>query len=148
MHKIRRLRKLKLDTALENIRIGYQVAVDLWGIDNQAHWARFSSMLVANSIIIGVIGLVLTSNKQDILYHGNPYLLLVFWSIIGFVLILIWYFLMEKDFADIKYYTTCAKLFEIQLGIGTVDGYDIDKQLLRSKGQRISTRYLIVSIIL
>jgi hypothetical protein len=146
VYSIRRLRKLKLDTSLENIRIGYQVAVNLWGIDNQAHWARFSSMLVANSIIIGVIGLILTSKGKNVLYE-NPYLLLAFVSSIGGLLVCIWYFLMEKDFADIQYYTNCAKLLEIQLGIDTVNGYDVDKQLFRSKRQNLSTKRLIKLIV-
>lgn len=97
------------DDNLQNARIGYQVAVNLWEILNQAHWARFSSMVVANSIIIGMIGLILTTKSNNIVLIP---IFAVFMSIIGIFLTILWYRLMSKDFKDMDYYIACARVLE------------------------------------
>ncbi len=45
----------------EKASVGYQVAVDLWGILVQTRWSRFNAMVVANSVITSVLGFALQS---------------------------------------------------------------------------------------
>ncbi len=53
------------DDAVENARTGYQAAVSLWTYEGAAIWARYNAMLVANSIVMAVIGLALTSDDSE-----------------------------------------------------------------------------------
>jgi hypothetical protein len=93
---------------LETRRVGYQVAANLWGINNDGHWARFNAMLIANSLIISLMGLIIT-NKQS---QKVTYELLIFASVIGLAFTVLWYLLMRKDFHDIRqyiYWTRCLE---------------------------------------
>lgn len=103
-----------------NTRVGYQVAVDLWGIINQAHWARFSSMVVVNSIILGILGLILTS-QNGLLDFPSRLLFLRLFSLVGGILTISWGFLMGRDTEYIDYYRQCAcKLEKILPPIETI----------------------------
>jgi len=45
----------------EDARIDYQVATTLWTYEGQLVWSKFNAMLVANSIVLAVIGLGISS---------------------------------------------------------------------------------------
>jgi len=47
---------------LENARVGYQAALDIWTAETRMIWSRFNMMIVANSIILGAISLTIGSN--------------------------------------------------------------------------------------
>ena len=68
----------------ENALIGYQMAISLWTFQGEQSWARFNIMLVANSIVIAVIGLAFTSQRPVAVFT----LLL---PIVGLLLCGIWF---------------------------------------------------------
>lgn len=77
-----------------NAQIGYQVAVSLAANEVRAMWSRFSAILTANGIIIGVIGWSLNSaiTKEEPLLMRIPIVM----SIFGIILCILWYFLMAR----------------------------------------------------
>jgi hypothetical protein len=92
-------------TKIENARIGYQVAVGLWIYEGDENWARFNVMLVANSIILGVIGLVVTS--------AQPKLSISFlMSIVGLILCVSWSLITKRGFDYQNYYVKSARELE------------------------------------
>lgn len=105
------IERYNLENKYNNARIGYQVAVDLWGIINQAHWARFSSMVVVNSIILGILGLILT-NQNDLLDFQTRLSFLRLFSVAGGILTISWGFLMGRDTEYIDYYRQSAQKLE------------------------------------
>lgn len=46
---------------LENARLGYQAAISMWSYYGEGLWAKYSAMLVANSIVLAAVGLVYAS---------------------------------------------------------------------------------------
>jgi len=40
---------------VENARVGYQVAVDLWIAETTLRWSKFNAMLVANSLVLAAL---------------------------------------------------------------------------------------------
>jgi len=98
----------KRDDTVENARIGYQAAVSLWTYEGAAIWARFNAMLVANSIVMAVIGLALTSEpaKEK---------LADFTSIAGLALCIIWCLLNTRGFDYHDHWIHSAKKLETYL---------------------------------
>ena len=47
----------------EEILLSYRTAIDFWIYQGQLNWNRFNVMLVANSILIAVIGSLVASEK-------------------------------------------------------------------------------------
>lgn len=45
----------------ENARVGYQAAITIWTYQGDLNWNRFNVMLVANSIILAIVGVAFTS---------------------------------------------------------------------------------------
>jgi len=89
----------------ENALAGYQVAIDLWMNQGNQGWARFSVMLVVNSIIIASIGLVGTSQRQQ------P-LLLFLLPIAGLLICAIWFILIRRESAYSDYWVMSARELE------------------------------------
>lgn len=50
----------------ENTRAGYHAAVSLWTYEGSVIWARYNAMLVANSIVMAVVGVALTSGDSEV----------------------------------------------------------------------------------
>jgi hypothetical protein len=69
---------------LENARVGYQAALDLWNTQAQLASSRFNVMVVANSIILATIGLAIAYSRSF------PLLFTQALSIVGIVLCLVW----------------------------------------------------------
>jgi hypothetical protein len=92
----------------EKAEVGYQAAINLWGILVQTSWSRFNAMLVANSIIVGIIGLALT-NEETTLYK-----VIIIFPFIGIVLCILWFLLMWRDSKDQNYYVRSARELEFK----------------------------------
>jgi len=46
---------------MENARVGYEATLNIWIAQTQLIWSRFNVVIVANSIILGAIGLTIVS---------------------------------------------------------------------------------------
>ena len=90
---------------IEDARIGYQTAITLWTTESEQNWARSNVMLVANSVIIAIIGLAIT-NKPPLpsISFGL--------SLVGLILCTIWFLLMRRGFDYEKYYLMSAREIE------------------------------------
>lgn len=100
----------------ENIRTGYQSAVDLWGILVNSQWSRFNAMVVANSIIITAVGFFLTAD--NILYPINnnlAFFFVIFLSLLGLIMTIFWQSLMHRDAINMRYYAASARRLESNL---------------------------------
>lgn len=69
---------------LENARVGYQATLDLWNTQAQLASSRFNVMVIANSIILGTIGLAIAYNRSFPLFFTQAL------SLLGIVLCLVW----------------------------------------------------------
>ncbi len=118
---------------LENARIGYQVAVNLWGINNQGHWNRMSSLVIINSIFISAIGIILKIDWDNV---GLTLLFIVIISAVGLISTYLWYQLMRKDFKDIYYYIRSARELEKDYiyPVKTIQNYKSSVYEFKEKG--------------
>lgn len=69
---------------LENARVGYRAALDIWKAQTQLTSSRFNAMIVANSIILGVISLTIRGK------HLLPAFFTQGLSLVGIVVSLAW----------------------------------------------------------
>jgi hypothetical protein len=90
---------------LENARVGYQAAIDLWINQGSQGWARFNVMLVVNTIIIASIGFAGASQQQQPLLK---FLL----PIAGFLICAVWFILIRRESAYSDYWVMCARELE------------------------------------
>ncbi|MCE5250269.1 hypothetical protein LLG96_08620 [bacterium] len=93
------------ETTIEHARVGYQVAVSLWTSESEQTWARFNVMIVANSIILAIIGLVVTSE------HAMLSISFVM-SIVGIIMCIMWLFITKRGFDYQDYYVNSARELE------------------------------------
>ena len=85
----------------EDGRLGYQVAVDLWTYQGKINWDRYNVMLVANSIIAALIGVVFPS------HHQFPGLMIVL-AVAALLLCLCWVLVTARGFDHHTYWGFCA----------------------------------------
>jgi hypothetical protein len=85
------------DENVENARIGYDVAMATCQWEGELIWSKFNAMLVANSVVLAMLGLTIT-------YTGTRQLKLVtvVISIAGVVLSLLWGLLTRRGFYNYK----------------------------------------------
>jgi hypothetical protein len=88
----------------ENVRAGYQAAISLWIFEEERVWNIFNVMLVANSILVALIGLSATATPQ------RP--LPIFVPIIGLILCVAWFLLAKRGFDYRIYWVLSAREFE------------------------------------
>jgi len=94
---------------IENIRIGYKTAADLITTLGNQNWARFNSMLVANSLFFALLG-------QALVGH-----VLINWPLplalpaVGLVLCLSWWAAVSRGLTYQDYYVARARELEAQL---------------------------------
>jgi hypothetical protein len=69
---------------LQDARVGYQAALNLWNTQAQLASSRFNVMVVANSIILGTIGLAIAYSRSFPLFFTQAL------SLVGIVLCLVW----------------------------------------------------------
>jgi len=96
-------------TEKEDIRVGYQAAVDFWTYQGQLNWNRFSVMLVANSVIIAVIGAIFSGQ------HAPPHITMAL-CVVGLILCIAWVLLTARGFDHHTFWMLCAWELEEQLG--------------------------------
>ena len=119
---------LTIDNDRENARVGYQVAVELWKLEREQNFARFNVMLLANSIIVSVIALILTSQfSSSVSRVAQIFMpsLIVFLSVMGIVLCIMSSLILIRGFEYQNYYITSAREIEekyLSLTIKTVSG--------------------------
>jgi len=90
---------------IENARVGYQAAVNLWTCEGQLIWARFSAMLLANSIIVAVIGIVISADRAlPVFSVGMP--------IAGLILCFVWTLMTKRGFDYYVYWIRSARELE------------------------------------
>lgn len=89
----------------ENALIGYQMAISIFIYQGEQAWTRFNIMLFANSIVIAVIGLAITSNPQQVVFARLL-------SIVGLLLCGIWFVLMQREAKYSDYYILSARELE------------------------------------
>ena len=91
--------------ALENVRVGYEVAVNLWTYQGNLNWNRFNAMLTANGVIVSVIGFVLSSESRLTAFA-------VVLPMVGLVLCALWTVFAARGFAYHKYWGLQARELE------------------------------------
>ena len=91
--------------ALENARVGYEVAVSLWTYQGSLNWNRFNAMLTANGVIVSVIGFVLSSESR---LTGFAVVL----PVVGLVLCALWAVFAARGFVYHKYWSSRARELE------------------------------------
>ena len=93
------------DQATENAKVGYQVAIELWTYEGELVWSKFNAMLVANSIVLALIGFTLNSNQL-------PQVLAVGMPVAGLLLCLAWFLLTKRGFDNYVYWILSARELE------------------------------------
>ena len=89
----------------EDARIGYQVAATIWAYEEQLIWSRFNAKLVANSIVLTVIGVVISSQQElPIFTIGMP--------IAGLILCVFWFLLTKRGFGMYDYWIASTRELE------------------------------------
>lgn len=99
----------------EDARVGYQVAVDFWTYQGKLIWDRFNVMLVACSIITGLVSAIFSYGQQI------PAIIIIGLAAVGLVLCCGWFLIMASGFAYHKYWGLCAWDLEERYLKGTVD---------------------------
>lgn len=105
MSEVPQQKKVITSSRMQNAQIGYQVAIDLWAHAGEEVWARFNVMLVANSIIIAVIGFAMTGQR------AVP-AITVLLPVIGIVLCALWFVMMRRAFDYQDYFILSARELE------------------------------------
>ncbi len=93
--------------AMDNARVGYEITVLLLTSESQIVWARYSSMLTANSILVAIIGLATASA------HPIPAVALCV-SVVGLCLCLLWLAMIARAFDYFRYWIACARELEVK----------------------------------
>lgn len=93
------------ETEIEHARVGYQVAAGLWTYEGKQNWARFNVMLVANSTILAIIALVVTSEP------ARPLISLLM-TIVGLILCAAWFLITKRGIDYQNYYVNSARELE------------------------------------
>jgi len=91
--------------ALENARVGYEVAVTLWTYQGSLIWNRFNIMLTANSVIVSVIGILLASQSDLTIFAALL-------PTVGLVLCAAWALLAARGFVYHEYWASRARELE------------------------------------
>jgi len=98
---------------IENARVGYQVATNLWIYEGETLWSKFNALLVANSIILGSIGISMTASSRLVVFSmGMP--------IIGIILCGLWFLLTKRSFEFYVYWIFSAREIEERYLKGSV----------------------------
>ncbi len=102
---------------METVRIGYQVAVNLFMYESNQVWSRFNIMVLANSILFGGIILILTSESLSLPERGLLRFLVWALSVGGLLLCGLWLWITIRGTANFDRYMCTAKGFEARLKI-------------------------------
>ncbi len=98
---------------VENARVGYQTATSLWTYEGNLLWAKFNALLIANSIVLGSIGLAMNaSDRLSMFLVGMP--------IMGVLLCVLWFLLTKRSFDTYVYWISSAREIEEKFLSGSV----------------------------
>lgn len=84
----------------------YQASKDMRIAESQIQWERFSSMLIVNTIFIGLLGFTY-SNEFEI-----PIIIQFLIPVLGIVLCLLWQRMTSRGFMWVKFWTDKAREIE------------------------------------
>jgi len=98
------------DNNLENARVGYQVAVNLWTYEGETLWSKFNAMLVANGIFLAAISLFMTASNRPVFSILLPCVM----SSVGIILCVFWFLLTKRGFEYHDYWVFSAREIERQ----------------------------------
>jgi len=99
---------------VEDARIGYQAAVNLWAYEGSTIWSKFTAMLVANSIVVGSIAVSMTAEDPSSAFVvGMP--------IGGIILCLLWIVLSERSLCMYDYWIFSGREIEERFLSSSVD---------------------------
>ena len=90
---------------IENARIAYQVASNLWSSGATEFWSKFNALLLANSIVIGSTVISLTASKPFLKFP-------IYLSIAGIMLCILWFLLTTRSFEIMKYWIYSTREIE------------------------------------
>lgn len=92
---------------IENARVGYQAAMNLWIYEGEIFWSKFNALLVANSIVLGSIALSMSDTcPLSIFTIGMP--------VTGIILCLVWFLTTKRSFDYYRYWIFSAREIEEQ----------------------------------
>ena len=92
---------------MENARVGYQVASNLWIYEGGTLWSKFNALLVANSVVLSALGLSMSAaSPLRVFSIGMP--------VVGIILCVMWFLLTERSFRFYKYWIWSAREIEEQ----------------------------------
>lgn len=95
----------KIKGEIENARAAYQVAAHLWSSRANELWSQFNSILTANSIVLAVGTIAITSPQSSpVLKIGIP--------LAGFLLCLLWFALHARGSGYTIYWPLSAREIE------------------------------------
>lgn len=84
----------------------YQSAVNMRIAESQIQWARYSAILVVNTIFIGLLGF--TYSKE----FAIPIIIQQLLPLLGIVLCLLWFRMTKRGFMWVKFWTDMAREIE------------------------------------
>jgi hypothetical protein len=89
----------------EDARIGYSAGIAMIAQESATIWSKYNAMLVANSVVLAVMGLVLTSARPAPLLE-------VILPMAGLVLCAFWLLLTRRGFDYFKYWVLSTRELE------------------------------------
>jgi len=87
----------------ETAKLGYESAIQLWIYEGDVIWSKYNAMLVANSIVMGILGFAISSNSGTF-----PKYYIIGLVVVGIVLCLAWYQLMKRGYDTVVYWIFSA----------------------------------------
>lgn len=94
-------------TSLDDIRLAYQTAVSIWTYEGNLIWSKYNAMLVANSIILAIIGFTISAPNMPVLFS-------VATPLAGMALCVLWLLLTRRGFEYHRYWVLAARELEEQ----------------------------------
>lgn len=114
---------------IENVRVGYRAALDIWRTQAELTSSRFNTMIVANSIILAVIGLAFTVNHPlSVLFTRGLVL-------VGIVVSLAWLHIHSRASQHGTYFLWSARELESHLADPIVT---ISRGVVFSEGNEVA----------
>jgi hypothetical protein len=94
----------------EDARTGYRSALDLLVNETRDLWLRFNAMLVANSVIVAIVGQLL--QKDKLVGLQLPWWVFFILPVVGLMLCFAWAAAISRGFQYHDYYITEARRIE------------------------------------
>ena len=129
---------------LENIRVKYQASLDLFKSEGQIQWSRYSTMLIVNTIFVGLIS---TTYNNSIFFKQN----LLFMPLAGILLCVLWFLMTKKGFVWINFWIVKARKLEKYINDkNNINSINQGNEFREQKHDLINTEvasYVVIAII-